>query len=360
MRRSGRLAIAVTALVGLTTVALFGYRGTMDGRDALAQEAVAATALSCDGLTAGQYVPDSGTTGVKAGSTLRRIDPPGGWLTISTAGTVLENADVYGGIKVRAANVTIRNTIVRGPNTTLTSSSSLITAWDAPVRNLLLEGVTLRPQAPSMHWSGINGHDYTARCVDVSHTTDGFGIYNTNAPTAPTGVRILQSYCHDLAMFSPNPGHADNLSHTDCVQAQGAKGIEIAYNYFSAMLSTTVGSQSYAGSPTRPADPNYTRNHPQALSAIMVNKLNVGGVLHQPSGWNVHHNRFGGGEVPINSGADDLRTNLGRMCENVFENNAYVAGQTMWFDADVTVDTCDQDPIRRNIFTTPITVRRNA
>lgn len=348
--------------IGATVAALTALAITIPSSTA---QTLAST--SCDGLSPGSYIPTAATTGVKTGSSLTRVNPPGGVLSITTPGTVIENADVWGQIKVRAANVVIRNSIVRGTPTAPTSSSSLVTAWDAPVSGLVLEGVQLRPQTPSLNWSGINGHDYVARCVDVSETVDGFGAFNTNAPTTNTNVKITQSYCHDLAGWSPSADR-DNRSHTDCLQAQGARGIEVSYNNFSAMLSRTVGTlatNGYAGCstcvPAIPADPGYIARHPQALSAIMINDINVNGTRYMPAGWVVKGNRFTGGEITINGGDDDITsTNLGTMCGNTFEDNAFYPGHSIDLSATIAADTCDADPLRRNSWAHPVTVRHRA
>lgn len=328
--------------------------------------ASAVSALSCDGVVAGQYVPGATTTGVRAGSILTTVNPPGGVLTVTTPGTLIEDQDIHGVIKVKAANVTIRNSLERGYPAGITppGGAGLINASDPAAPNLLVEGVTLLPDVPSPQYTGLIGHDYTARCVDSSGVVDGFGAYNTSNPAGQTNVKITQSWCHGLTLFSPDT-QSDNRTHNDCFQGQGAHGVEIAFNNFQSFLSKTSGSQSYAGcpscSPPKPADPNYTTNHPQGISAIMVNDLTVGGVHYNPSGWNVHDNRIGGGEISVNSGDDGISagTVLGTFCTNTVDNTAFFAGHHFDFDARITVDTCDSDVYRQNTVVTPATVRHN-
>jgi len=55
--------------------------------------------------------PSASTTGVPSGTSLTRHD---GDLTITEAGTVIDGLDIHGFVTVRAANVTIKNSIVRG------------------------------------------------------------------------------------------------------------------------------------------------------------------------------------------------------------------------------------------------------
>jgi hypothetical protein len=175
-----------------------------------------------------------------------------------------------------------------------------------------------------------------------------------------------KSWCHALAGWSPSPD-ADNKSHTDCLQAQGAQTMTVSFNNFDSRLSTTVGTlatNGYAGcstcAPVIPADPNYITHHPQALSDIMVNKLTAAGVTKLPGNWNVYGNRFSGADVPINAGDDRIAgAQLGRLCQNVFAGDAAIAGQAIWVDPNVTLNTCDGTP-EANTFMTPVPVKRNA
>lgn len=303
--------------------------------------AVAATPTVCSGLTAGEYDPSVTTTGVRPGSTLTRKD---GDLVITAPGTY-ENLDVYGFVEVRAANVTIRNSRVRGG--VATASKGLIHADSAAVSNLLVEGVELVPQFPSRFLTGIQGHDYTARCVDVYQTVDGFGVFNRHLPGAPVRVRIEQSYCHHLAYYSPEPGQPDNRTHNDCVQIQGGSGAIVRYNTLHAYLSGKVGTLNY------PADRN------QSVSGIMLND-NVGKTTNIV----VTDNRINGGEIAINGGPLDGHTGadfLGTIHRNRFNRDQYFEGHTIDLHRNVRADTGD-GTANQNVFTdgTPVTVRHNA
>ena len=55
-------------------------------------------------------LPDASTTGVKAGTTLK---PYSGPMTITQDGTVIENAVINGTLTVKAANVTIKNSVIQ-------------------------------------------------------------------------------------------------------------------------------------------------------------------------------------------------------------------------------------------------------
>ena len=300
----------------------------------------AATKTSCSGLTPGSYVPGPSTTGVRAGSVLKTIQ---GDLNITAAGTY-ENLDVHGFVNVKAANVTIRNSKVRGG--VAIGGRGLINSTDARVSHLLVEGVELVPDHPSYWLDGILGHDYTAKCVNVYRTVDGFGVFKTQDPGGPTNVTITQSFVHELSYFSPDPTHPDNRTHNDCIQIQGGSGDVVTYNRLHAYYSSKAG--------TLPTP------RPQSMSAIMLNN-NVGKTTNVL----VVGNRIDGGEIAINGGGLGkyaAADNLGTFWRNTFDRTQFYATHTIDLDAAVTkVDTGDGTS-NQNVYTdgTAIKVRHNA
>lgn len=157
---------------------------------------------------------------------------------ITVAGTTIEDKDIYGKVTVRAANVTLRNCRIRG-NATQASNSGLVDATHASVSNLLIEDCTLAASTPSVWWTGIIGHNYTARRCNISQVVDGFGVYNTSSPSAQSGVLIELNYVHDLSCISPDPNHSDGKTHNDVVQIQGGGYVVIRNNHFDATPSST-------------------------------------------------------------------------------------------------------------------------
>jgi hypothetical protein len=301
--------------------------------------------LVCRGLEPGSYRPDARTTGVAPGSSLRQVT---GDVIVREAGTVIENQDIHRYVDVRAADVVIRNSIVRGGPPA--GGKGLINATNVNVRNLKIDGVKLVPEFPTLALNGIQGHDYTARCVDVSETVDGFRAHFAGDPTKPTNVTITQSWCHDLGYWSPDPGHADNQTHNDCFQGEGAVDVELLFNTLDAYVSKTVGSQ------------NYPPDRPQAMSAMMINDLVVAGVTYQPSQWTVIGNWINGGFFAVNGGDTALHTNLGVFLRNTFDYGAYLKGpptHTIVVGPGVVVNTGD-GTADQNVYTDgkPITVRR--
>lgn len=186
--------------------------------------------------TPGAYVPGPDTTGPSGALT-----PYAGSITVTLAGTVIENLDVFGKITVQAANVTIRNCRVRGHNAQATNGG-IIQATSAACSGLVVEDCLLVPDYVHVYWTGIIGHDYTVRRTEVYGTVDGFGVYNTTNANGAANVTISACWVHDLAYIEPDPNHGDNRTHNDCIQVQGNSNITISGNLLEANASATLGT----------------------------------------------------------------------------------------------------------------------
>jgi hypothetical protein len=178
--------------------------------------------------------PDATNTGIPAGTTLTEIH---GDMVITVDGTIIEDKDVFGFIDVRARNVIIRRSRVRGSGPG-TGNTGLIIALNAACVNLLVEYCELRPDFPSYWLDGIIGDNFTARYNKVYNVVDGFGINGTGV----LNTACYSNWVYDLSYFSPDPNHTDNQTHNDCIQVFGGDGAIIAGNRLDCFLSTTVGT----------------------------------------------------------------------------------------------------------------------
>jgi Right handed beta helix region len=139
-------------------------------------------------------------SGVPAGTNLTAMNS----LTITQAGTVIDSADIRGGVTIQASNVTIKNSKIEGNGDygvyvrsgSLTLQDSTVTGFD----------------------NSVAGDNYTADRVEVTQSQeDGFKIGDN--------VTIENSYCHDLVVA---PG-----AHSDCGQVQsGVRNAVIRGNWF--------------------------------------------------------------------------------------------------------------------------------
>ena len=278
----------------------------------------ASTPTSARVALPGEVRPSGVSTGVPVGTVLRAYH---GDLVITTPGTVIDSLDVFGFVTIKAANVTIKNSRVRGSGPGSTNTG-LINCTSAAVVNAVIQDVTLVPDYPSVWLDGVIGHDFTATRVNTSGVVDGFGVYNTGGPAA--NVTIASSWVHDLSYFSPDPNHPDNQTHNDAIQIQGGSNIQVVGNELDAYLSTSVGTQNYP--------------YPQAGFGVIVTP-NVSPV----TGSRIDHNWITGSYIPIKLTTGTWgATTFGEVNDNRFAHdmrNVPMGGVNQWFTILMTPDT---------------------
>lgn len=196
-------------------------------------------------------MPNSANTGVPAGLALT---PVWGNITVTRAGTVLSGLDIHGFVKVRAANVTIKNSRIHG-NGPGTTNTGLVDTNSPSARNVLIENCDLSHDTASVWVDGVVGHDYTVVRSDVSNVVDGFGVMNPSNRNADLNVVIEDNYVHDLDYMGNDPNHSDHHTHNDGIQIQGTGStygkvqVRIAGNNLQAL----AGPASSLRSPYYPA-----------------------------------------------------------------------------------------------------------
>ncbi len=142
-----------------------------------------APALSSDCTAAGPYVPpEQGSLGLPPG--VRTC--PGGPVTVTTPGTVLDGWDLRGGVVVDATDVVIRRSRITGDGS---RPYGVLTRPGASVR---IEDTTLTGRFAE---AAIGGADWTAERVEI------VGVSGDGAH-AGTGARLRASV---LSRFEPGP-----------------------------------------------------------------------------------------------------------------------------------------------------------
>jgi hypothetical protein len=161
--------------------------------------------------------PGAANTGVPAGRTLtvHRGD-----LTVTTPGAVVDGLDVYGTIVVKADNVVIKNTRVRGRAATYTTP--LIHMKDGR-RNLVVQDSELVPDTRSPYLYGIIGWNFTLTRVEIQRVVDGVHVIGPN-------VTVRSSWIHNLTHYAKDPNQGGGPSHDDGVQIQAGSNIHIVGN----------------------------------------------------------------------------------------------------------------------------------
>lgn len=271
--------------------------------------------------------PGPANTGVPAGVTLTRHDGnlviDAAWLSAHPTGLpagagagVIDAQDIYGTVRIKVPNVTLKRSRVRGAQT-----QPAVGDWVALVyvtvgtsaldqrASVVIEDCEVAPTYPSASSTGIYGQNFTARRNDVHHTVDGFGVH--------WFTRLEGNWVHDLTFFDRDTSHT-NGTHNDCVQLHnvsdgpvGGKGGQnvIIGNFFEAFTAQDAGTPSTQAT-TQWAVPGRGWDH-QAMSAFMVNSNFKNTVTD---------NWVEGGYYPVNAGdGANAGGDLGTWLRNQFD-----------------------------------------
>ncbi|HEY8588030.1 MAG TPA: hypothetical protein VIL55_00625 [Naasia sp.] len=171
--------------------------------------------------------PAGGGYGVPSGTVLTVLN---GDQIITTPGAVLDGLDIHGRVIVKAPNVTIRNSIVRGADTG--SKHGLVDAL-AGAAGLRIIDTEIAAAVPNYYVNGIMGYNFELRRVNIHSVIDQVHLTGGN-------VTIADSWLHDNLHFSPDPNHADNKSHDDNIQIQAGDNITIVNNILSGSHTAAV------------------------------------------------------------------------------------------------------------------------
>lgn len=186
---------------------------TLSFKDATAGPVV--TAAPAPARQAGAK-PSATSTGVRAGSTLNVHT---GDIVVTKDGTRLENMDINGFVVVRARDVTISNSIVRGGRAT--QNQGLITNYGYP--GLVIEDTDVVARYPSVWLDGIKGNNFIARRVHVVGNVDSVKIQGDN-------VTIEDSLLENTQYWSSDPNQGGSPTHNDNIQILFGRNLTVDGN----------------------------------------------------------------------------------------------------------------------------------
>ncbi|SDM94124.1 hypothetical protein SAMN05216368_10320 [Cryobacterium flavum] len=172
-------------------------------------------------------IPGASNTGVPSGTTLTVHH---GDINVTTAGTVLDGLDIRGLVKISAANVTIKNSIIRGR--TMNGPGALINNLGG-FRNLVVTDTELSPSTASPDANGIYGYNFTATRLNINNVIDGIHITGSN-------VSLQDSWIHDHMHYRNDPNQGGSPSHDDSIQVQSGNNITVAGNRLTDSHSAAV------------------------------------------------------------------------------------------------------------------------
>ena len=184
--------------------------------------------------------PGPSNTGVPAGTALR----PSGGFTVTQQGAVIEGLDVQGCIQVRASNVTIRKTRVRG-----SCFNGAIDTGYGEVSGVLIEDVELDGGNQNEDAALLGNSGFTCRRCNVHH--GGSGIRMTS------NVVIEDSWVHDLygSGDSHNSGVGSNggsnftlrRNNIDCGRLPNCSGAFVLYGDFNQITNVLAEGNLFNG-----------------------------------------------------------------------------------------------------------------
>jgi hypothetical protein len=159
--------------------------------------------------------PAEGPTGVPQGTKLTVHE---GDLTVTTAGTVVDSLDIRGYLRIRAANVTVKNSIVRG-RAGLGNTSMALVQNSSP--GLVIQDSEIVAQYPTYYVDGFVGSNATFSGVNIHGVVDSVKIIGDN-------VVVKDSWLHDNLYYAQVPSGGD--THNDNIQIGVGQNITISNN----------------------------------------------------------------------------------------------------------------------------------
>lgn len=158
--------------------------------------------------------PDGGSTGVPSGIKLKVHE---GDLTITEKGTVVDGLDVRGAIRIKASDVTIKNTKVRGRP--VSSIFHLVQIADDAKRTKIVDSEIFGAH-PSPYVMGVVGASFTLERVDIHTVIDQVTIIGDD-------VTIKDSWLHGNLFYANDPNHGGGPSHDDNIQIQVGSNLRL-------------------------------------------------------------------------------------------------------------------------------------
>ncbi|WP_165375504.1 hypothetical protein [Sanguibacter massiliensis] len=172
-----------------------------------------------------------------------------GPMTIWTAGTVIENKVITGELKIRANNVTIRNSLFVGTTTAPTRNYFML--WNTEGNTgLKVVDSEMRPTIASSWMNGVIGAGFTLERVKITNVIDQVTIKGDD-------VTIKDSVFEGNLYYKNDPNHGGQESHADNVQIQSGKRISITGSTMRSANNATVQVTQALGAV---ADLNISRN----------------------------------------------------------------------------------------------------
>jgi len=173
--------------------------------------------------------PGPANTGVPAGVALRIVT---GDQVYTKDNQVVSGLDIHGFVRIRARNVTIKNSIVRGGARRCNSAVIFVEGG----RSATIEDTEIIPTNPNPCLDGIWATNATLRRLDVHDVVDGVKAFDN--------VTVQDSYIHGLSWFASDPNQGGGATHNDAVQTyEGNRNIVLRHNTLRVAKRDNAGFQ---------------------------------------------------------------------------------------------------------------------
>ena len=222
--------------------------------------------------------PGPSNTGVPAGTSLTVHQ---GDLTVTKDGTVIDALDIHGGLYIKANNVTITRTLVRGGPASA-NSLALVAAWWG-FKGIKISDSTLKADTFSLTIDGLSGSNITASRLNISNVVDTVKVIGPN-------FTLQDSWLHDNFHSENDPHQSSGATHDDNVQVEGGDNILIQHN----TLANAHNAAVMVTQNNRVTSNLHIRNNwisGGACSINMTQRAKGGPIL----GTSISGNRFSGG-----------------------------------------------------------------
>ena len=185
--------------------------------------------ISTVGYTKRTAKPNATNTGVPA-SKKNKLKIHRGDLVITKPGTVVDGLDIQGFVKVRANDVTIKNSIVRGrPVSTV---AHLVQIADDARRTTIVDSEIAATHA-SPYVMGVVGARFTLLRTNIHRVIDQVTIIGPD-------VLIEDSWLHGNLFYANDPNHRGGPSHDDNIQIQQGTNIRVTGSRLEGSSSAAV------------------------------------------------------------------------------------------------------------------------
>jgi hypothetical protein len=221
--------------------------------------------------------PDASNTGVPAGSVLKVVT---GNQVFTTDGQVIDGLDVHGKVLIKANNVTLKNSIVRGPAAGACQNGAAI---ETTGTGIVIQDVEVLTEHPTACLDGV----WTlASTVTISRANIHGGV---DGVKTGSNILIQDSYIHDMQWFASDPNQGGGETHNDGVQTfAGESNVTLRHNTID-LSGTKDGNSAWQDSGLNSrAEENYLDGGGCTLNFAAQS---LGGAILQPI--YVNNNRFG-------------------------------------------------------------------